>query len=462
MIDQNFLTPRQIVAELDKYIIGQADAKKNVAIALRNRWRRMHVKEEMQKEIVPNNILMIGATGVGKTEIARRLAKIADAPFTKVEASKFTEVGYVGRDVESMVRDLVEQSVNLVKQGQKEKVRERAEQNVEDIILDALIPPVKNVQRTTGFQQEEKQASEMSDAELNEKTRDRFREKIRSGEIDDRKIEISVSAQQGGVGMVGGGMDEASMINIQEMIGNMMPKKTKKRKVSIAEAKKLLLEEESAKLIDMDEVKEEAIRKAENTGIIFIDEVDKIAGGSKKGGGGPDVSREGVQRDLLPIVEGSAVNTKYGVISTDHILFVAAGAFHVSKPSDLIPELQGRFPIRVELNSLTKEDFYQILKEPKNALTKQYEALIGSEEVSLDFTDEALHEIADIAFHVNEEVENIGARRLHTVMSKLLNDILFDIPEEIPPNAKVSVTKEMVNERLGSLVKDRDLSEFIL
>jgi ATP-dependent HslUV protease ATP-binding subunit HslU len=462
MIDQQFLTPRQIVAELDKYIIGQADAKKNVAIALRNRWRRMHVKEEMQKEIVPNNILMIGATGVGKTEIARRLAKIAEAPFTKVEASKFTEVGYVGRDVESMVRDLVEQSVNLVKQGQKEKVRERAEQNVEDIILDALIPPVRNTGKATGFQPENKEASNMSDAELNEKTRERFREKIRSGEIDDRKIEISIQANQGGVGMIGGGMDEASMINIQEMIGNMMPKKTKKRKVSIAEAKKLLLEEESAKLIDMDEVKEEAIRKAENTGIIFIDEVDKIAGGSKKNGGGPDVSREGVQRDLLPIVEGSAVNTKYGVINTDHILFVAAGAFHVAKPSDLIPELQGRFPIRVELNSLTKEDFYQILKAPKNALTKQYEALIGSEDVSLDFTDEALHEIAEIAFHVNEEVENIGARRLHTVMSKLLNDILFDIPEQIPPNAKVSVTKEMVNERLGELVKNRDLSEFIL
>lgn len=462
MIDQQFLTPRQIVAELDKYIIGQADAKKNVAIALRNRWRRMHVKEEMQKEIVPNNILMIGATGVGKTEIARRLANIADAPFTKVEASKFTEVGYVGRDVESMVRDLVEQSVNLVKQGQKEKVKERAQQNVEDIILDALIPPVRNTAKPTGFQQEDKSAADMSDAELNEKTRERFREKIRTGEIDDRKIEISIQANQGGVGMIGGGMDEASMINIQEMIGNMMPKKTKKRKVTIAEAKKLLLEEESAKLIDMDEVKEEAIRKAENTGIIFIDEVDKIAGGSKKGGGGPDVSREGVQRDLLPIVEGSAVNTKYGVINTDHILFVAAGAFHVSKPSDLIPELQGRFPIRVELNSLTKNDFYQILKEPKNALTKQYEALIGSEDVSLEYTDEALHELAEIAFQVNEEVENIGARRLHTVMSKLLNDILFDIPEEIPPNAKVSVTKEMVRERLGGLVQDRDLSEFIL
>ncbi|MHA7099160.1 ATP-dependent protease ATPase subunit HslU [Roseivirga pacifica] len=468
MIDNTFLTPRQIVAELDKYIIGQADAKKNVAIALRNRWRRMHVKEEMQKEIVPNNILMIGATGVGKTEIARRLAKIADAPFTKVEASKFTEVGYVGRDVESMVRDLVEQSVNLVKQGQKEQVKERAQQNVEDIILDALIPPVRNTQRTTtGFQQQDennKPATEMSDSELNEKTRERFREKIRSGEIDDRKIEISVQASPaGGMGMIGGGMDEASMINIQDMLSNMMPKKTKKRKVTIAEAKKLLLEEESAKLIDMDEVKEEAIRKAENTGIIFIDEIDKIAGSSKKGGGsGPDVSREGVQRDLLPIVEGSAVNTKYGVINTNHVLFVAAGAFHVSKPSDLIPELQGRFPIRVELNSLNVNDFYQILKEPKNALTKQYEVLIGSEDVSLEYTDDALKEIAEIAFHINAEVENIGARRLHTVMSRLLNDILFDIPEQIPPNAKVVVTREMVQDRLGSLVQNRDLSEFIL
>lgn len=462
MIDQQLLTPRQIVAELDKYIIGQADAKKNVAIALRNRWRRMHVKQEMQKEIVPNNILLIGATGVGKTEIARRLAKIADAPFTKVEASKFTEVGYVGRDVESMVRDLVEQAVKLVKQNKKEGVKERAQQNVEDIILDALIPPVRNTTKPTGFQQEEKPATDMTDAELNEKTRERFRQKIRSGEIDDRKIEISIQAQQGNMGMVGGGMDEASMINIQEMIGNMMPKKTKKRKVTISEARKLLLEEESTKLIDMDEVKEEAIQKAENTGIIFIDEVDKIAGGSKKNGGGPDVSREGVQRDLLPIVEGSAVSTKHGIVNTDHILFVAAGAFHVSKPSDLIPELQGRFPIRVELNSLTKEDFYHILKEPKNALTKQYEALLGSEDVSLEYTDEALHEIAEIAFHVNEEVENIGARRLHTVMSKLLNDILFDIPEQIPPNAKVSVTKEMVHERLNGLVQDRDLSEFIL
>lgn len=465
MIDQNFLTPRQIVAELDKYIIGQNDAKKNVAIALRNRWRRMHVKSDMQREIVPNNILMIGATGVGKTEIARRLAKIADAPFTKVEASKFTEVGYVGRDVESMVRDLVEQSVKLVKQTKKEEVKVRAEQAVEDIILDALIPPVRNNRPSVSQNNGElEDANKMSDAELNERTRERFREKIRSGEIDDRKIEISIQAPQGnGLGMIGGGMDEASMINLQDMLQNMLPKKSKKRKVTIEEAKKLLLEEESSKLIDMDEVKEEAIKKAENTGIIFIDEVDKIAGSSKKGGGGgPDVSREGVQRDLLPIVEGSAVSTKYGVINTDHILFIAAGAFHVSKPSDLIPELQGRFPIRVELNSLTQEHFYQILKEPKNALTKQYMALLGSEDVSLEYTDDALQEIARIAFHINEEVENIGARRLHTVMSRLLNDILFDIPEQIPPNAKVVVSKEMVQERLDGLVQNKDLSEFIL
>lgn len=464
MLDHNYLTPRQIVSELDKYIIGQKDAKKNVAIALRNRWRRMHVKSEMQKEIVPNNILLIGATGVGKTEIARRLAKIADAPFTKVEASKFTEVGYVGRDVESMVRDLVEQSVNLVRQSKKESVKEKAEQAVEDVILDALIPPVRQAQKAqTGFQSDNMEADKMSDAELNEKTRERFREKIRNGEIDDRKIEVSVSASGSGAGIVGGGMmDEVSMMNLQDMLSNMMPKKSKKRKVTIGEAKKLLLEEESAKLIDMDEVKDEAIRKAEDTGIIFIDEIDKIAVGAKGGSGGPDVSRQGVQRDLLPIVEGSAVSTKHGVINTDHILFVAAGAFHVAKPSDLIPELQGRFPIRVELNSLTQDDFYQILKEPKNALTKQYEALLGSEEVELSFNDESLQEIAKIAFQINEEVENIGARRLHTVMSHLLNEILFDIPDEIPQNAKVIITKDLVRERLSSLIQNKDLSEFIL
>ncbi|MBC7449967.1 MAG: ATP-dependent protease ATPase subunit HslU, partial [Cytophagales bacterium] len=385
---QKFLTPAQIVTELDKYIIGQADAKRNVAIALRNRWRRMCAPEDMRKEIVPNNILMIGPTGVGKTEIARRLAKLADAPFTKVEASKFTEVGYVGRDVESMVRDLVEQSVHMVKAKKKEEVRIKATQLVEDMILDILIPPVKH---SPGFKSAPVTTDNSSipdnDHELNEGTRELFREKIRNGELEDRKIEINVQQQGSGVGVVGGQMDEASMMNIQEMIGNMMPKKMKKRKVTVSEARKILLEEESSKLIDMDEVKEEALRKAENMGIIFIDEIDKVA--TSKKGSGPDVSREGVQRDLLPIVEGSAVNTKYGVINTDHILFIAAGAFHMSKPSDLIPELQGRFPIRVELNSLTQADFFHILKEPRNALTRQYEALLSSEQVKIELEDEA-------------------------------------------------------------------------
>ncbi|OIN59566.1 ATP-dependent protease ATPase subunit HslU [Arsenicibacter rosenii] len=455
------LTPRQIVAELDQYIIGQHNAKRNVAIALRNRWRRMNAPADIRREIVPNNILMIGATGVGKTEIARRLAKLADAPFTKVEASKFTEVGYVGRDVESMVRDLVEQAVNMVKAAKKETVKARAQQLVEDIILDILIPPVKQPV-TTGFMPNDSTRVPDSDAELNEKTRERFRDKIRSGEMDERKIEIDVQqSQTPNIGVMGTGMDELSMMNLQDMIGGMMPKRNRKRKVTIAEAKKLLLEEEAAKLIDMDEVKDEAIFKAENTGIIFIDEIDKIAT-NRSGGGGPDVSREGVQRDLLPIVEGSTVNTKYGTINTDHILFVAAGAFHVSKPSDLIPELQGRFPIRVELQSLSEDDFYQILKAPKNALTKQYEAMMAAESVDLTFQDEALREMARIAYEVNSEVENIGARRLQTVMSHLLNDFMFDIPDIIGPNAHLVVTKEMVQEKLSGLVQNRDLSQFIL
>ncbi|PSR57419.1 HslU--HslV peptidase ATPase subunit [Adhaeribacter arboris] len=464
----HYLTPAQIVAELDKYIIGQHDAKRNVAIALRNRWRRMHADPDMQNEIVPNNILMIGATGVGKTEIARRLASIADAPFTKVEASKFTEVGYVGRDVESMVRDLVEQSVNMVKMRRKEEVKVQAAQVVEDIILDALIPPITNAPAPTkpyaGFATSANEnAMPDNDQELNERTREKFRIKIRNGELDERKIEIKVQQNNStGVGVLGPGIDEASMMNIQEMISGMMPKKTRKRKVTIAEARKILLEEEAVKLIDMDEVKEEAIRKAENAGVIFIDEIDKIASASNKGGGGPDVSREGVQRDLLPIVEGSTVSTKYGVIKTDHILFVAAGAFHVAKPSDLIPELQGRFPIRVELQSLTKEDFYSILKFPKNALTKQYEALLQAEDVELTFTDEALHKIAEIAFEVNAEVENIGARRLQTVVSQLLNEILFDVPDKIGANAHIMITPEMVDERLTNMVKNRDLSQYIL
>jgi len=455
------LTPRQIVEELDKYIIGQNDAKRNVAIALRNRWRRMNVKKEIKGEIVPNNIMLIGSTGVGKTEIARRLAKIADAPFTKVEASKFTEVGYVGRDVESMVRDLVEQSVNMVKIAKKEEVKEKAAEIVENIILDILIPPMKG--NSKSFSTQIGADEPESEVELNEQTRARFRDKIRNGELDERKIEIDVTqAPNGNVGMIGGAMDEASMINIQEMIGNMMPKKKKKRKVSIAEARKILLEDESAKMIDMDEVKDEAIFKAENTGIVFIDEIDKIASGGSGSGKGPDVSREGVQRDLLPIVEGSAVNTKYGVINTDHILFIAAGAFHFSKPSDLIPELQGRFPIRVELENLTKSDFLRILTEPKNALTKQYEALVEAEEVTLTYQDDALEEIAEMAFQINEEVENIGARRLHTVMSKLLNDILFDIPDTIGPNAQIIIDKNLVQERLKGLVKNKDLSRYIL
>ena len=459
------LTPRQIVAELDKYIIGQQDAKRNVAIALRNRIRRMLVTSEIQKDIVPNNILLIGSTGVGKTEIARRLAKIANAPFTKVEASKFTEVGYVGRDVESMVRDLVEQSVQLVRETKKEEVKVKAAEAVEEVLLDILIPPVKGMgfASSNSFPAEGSSTS-YSDEELNERTRDRFREKLRQGELEDRKIEIQVKAAAPvGIGMVGNGMmDDASMAGLQDMISGMMPKKTKKRKLSISEARKVLLEEEISKLIDFDEVKEEAIRLAENNGIIFIDEIDKIASKSGKGGGGPDVSREGVQRDLLPIVEGSSVTTKYGVIHTDHVLFIAAGAFHVSKPSDLIPELQGRFPIRVELQSLTKEDFTRILKEPKNALTKQYQALFEAEEVYLDFTEDSIDEIASLAFLINQEVENIGARRLHTVMSHLLNDFLFEVPDLIGPNSKILITKEMVQERLSTLVKNRDLSQYIL
>ncbi len=460
--NEEYLTPKQIVEELDKYIIGQQDAKRNVAIALRNRWRRMSIQSDMRGEIIPNNIMMIGATGVGKTEIARRLAKIANAPFTKVEASKFTEVGYVGRDVESMVRDLVEQSVNLVKSEKKEEVKIKAEQIVEDIILDALIPPMKNVP-TSNHMSVDVDTEPKNEYELNEKTRERFREKIRNGELEDRKIEINVKQPSNtGIGMIGGGMiDESAMINLQEMIGNMTPKKNKKRKVTIAEARKILMEEESSRLIDMDEVKELAIKKAENTGVIFIDEIDKIAAGSAKKGG-PDVSREGVQRDLLPIVEGSTVNTKYGHIKTDHILFVAAGAFHVAKPSDLIPELQGRFPIRVELNNLTKDDFFHILKEPKNALTKQYEALLAAESVHLTFQEDALDEIAETAFHINTEVENIGARRLHTVMSQLLNEFMFDVPDKIGANAKITVTRNMVKEKLAGLVKNKDLSEYIL
>lgn len=464
-MDAKFLTPRQIVAELDKYIVGQFEAKRNVAIALRNRWRRMNVPADIRQEIVPNNILMIGATGVGKTEIARRLAKLADAPFVKVEASKFTEVGYVGRDVESMVRDLVEQSVNIVKARKREEVKDKASQAVEEVILDALIPPIRtsNPQRPAVATADD-HSTPSSDEELNERTRNHFREKIRNGEMEDRKIEINIrNAGTPNVGMIGAGMmDEVSMMNLQEMLNGMMPRKQKKRKVTVGEARRLLLDEEVQKLIDMDEVKDEALRRAEESGIIFIDEIDKIASGSKKGGSGPDVSREGVQRDLLPIVEGSTVNTKYGAITTDHVLFIAAGAFHIAKPSDLIPELQGRFPIRVELDNLTKDDFIRILSEPRNALTKQYIALFEAEGVTISFEQDAIDEIAQTAFSINAEIENIGARRLHTVMSKLLNEHLFDVPDKLGASSKIVVTKQMVKDKLNSLIKNKDLSEYIL
>lgn len=462
MMEEKNLTPKQIVAELDKYIVGQYDAKRNVAIALRNRWRRMNVKGDLRNEIIPNNILMIGATGVGKTEIARRLARIAEAPFVKVEASKFTEVGYVGRDVESMVRDLVEQSVNIVKASKREEVKARAAGIVEEIILDALIPPLRPARQTQNG--DDQANNQLSDAELNERTRQVFREKLKSGELEDRKIDITIrQAGNPGVGMVGAGMmDESTMLNLQEMLSGMMPKKSKRKKMTVAEARHILLDEEIAKLIDMDEVKEEAIARAEEAGIIFIDEIDKVASGSGKAGSGPDVSREGVQRDLLPIVEGSTVNTKYGIIHTDHVLFIAAGAFHISKPSDLIPELQGRFPIRVELENLTREDFVRILKEPRNALTKQYQALFDAEGVTVSFSEDAVHEIARTAFEINSEIENIGARRLHTVMSRLLNELLFEVPEQIGPGSAVEVTADMVREKLKGLVKNKDLSEYIL
>ncbi|MDX2195029.1 MAG: ATP-dependent protease ATPase subunit HslU [Cytophagales bacterium] len=468
----NLLTPRQIVQELDKYIVGQHDAKKNVAIALRNRWRRMHTDDEIKKEIIPNNILMIGPTGVGKTEIARRLAKLADAPFVKVEASKFTEVGYVGRDVEGMVRDLAEQAVNMVKLQRKEIVKQKAADAVEQALLDLLIPPIHQPEKkktkihVNGIEvptfESATDPTTLSDIELNQKTREKFLIKLRNGELEDKKVEIEVSQPAANVGILGPqGIDEQAMQGLQDMLQGMVPKKSKKRKIPVSEARKILLEEEMTKLIDMEDVKSEALAKAENSGIIFIDEIDKIARSGGKGSGA-DVSREGVQRDLLPIVEGSAVNTRYGVLNTDHILFIAAGAFHVSKPADLIPELQGRFPIRVELQSLTKDDFVQILKTPKNSLTKQYIAMLKAEGVHLSFEDSAIERISEIAAHVNAQVENIGARRLHTVMSTLLNTFMYDIPDVLGAGNTIVINDKLVDEKLNNLVKDKDLSRYIL
>lgn len=452
---ENHLTPHQIVNELDKYIIGQNAAKKSVAIALRNRWRRQKVEGPIREEIMPNNIIMIGPTGVGKTEIARRLATIAQAPFVKVEATKFTEVGYVGRDVESMIRELVERSVQVVKEEFRKKNEIKAKQAAEDRLLELLVPAVPS--EAPFFNQNTQNPSE----ELND-TREKIRQLLKKGKMNDREIEIDVTVDSGSSMQILGpfGMDEMGM-NIQDIMSSIMPKKTKKRKVKVSEAMKILEKDEVDKLIDMDTVVTEAIRRAENAGIVFIDEIDKIVSNSSNRGSGPDVSREGVQRDLLPIVEGSTVNTKYGPIRTDHILFIASGAFHVSKPSDLIPELQGRFPIRVELQSLSEEDFVKILTIPENALIKQYQALLGSENIELVFTDDAIKEIASISATINNEVTNIGARRLHTIMTSLLEEIMFDVPEIITNN-KIEINAEFVKSKLSIITKNIDVSKFIL
>ncbi len=451
------LTPRDIVRELDKYIIGQDSAKKSVAIALRNRWRRLQVPAGLREEIMPNNIIMIGPTGVGKTEIARRVARLSNAPFIKVEASKFTEVGYVGRDVESIIRDLTEYAVTMVKAERRTEVNDRAKELGEERILELLIPPVRRRSPATI----EQGADEHRDEEDNEGTREKFRAKLKAGLLDDRIIELDVPASGAPLMQVIGPMNLEDMgVNIQDLFGNLLPKKTKRRKMTIAEARVLLTNEEAQKLIDQDAVIKEALQRIENSGIVFLDEIDKIAG-SRGQMGGPDVSREGVQRDLLPIVEGSNVMTKYGMVKTDHILFIASGAFHVSKPSDLIPELQGRFPIRVELKSLSEEDFVKILTIPENALIKQYTALLVTEGITVEFRDDGIREIAAIATEANEQVENIGARRLHTIMTTLLEDILFDAPDDLHEQTIV-VDRTMVRQRLDAIVKNRDLSRYIL
>ncbi len=466
------LTPRQIVAELDKYIIGQTDAKKSVAIALRNRWRRMNAPEEMRDEIMPNNIVMIGPTGVGKTEIARRLARLAGAPFIKVEATKFTEVGYVGRDVDSIVRDLTDFAVGMIKEEQAEGVQERARQQAEERVLDVLIPPSESRKEKKagsllngpGFviRPQEEAEEPSSEEDLRERTRDRFRTMLREGKLAEREVEIDVASEGTPTLQMFGPMGLEEMgINIQEMFGNLGGgKKKKKRRMTVEEAVEALTVEEAQKLIDMDAVQKDAIERVQQAGIVFIDEIDKVAGGSRQAGG-PDVSREGVQRDLLPIVEGSNVMTKYGMVKTDHILFIASGAFHVSKPSDLIPELQGRFPIRVELDNLTENDFYKILTIPQNALLKQYQALLASEGVEIEFTEDAVREVARIAAQVNEEVENIGARRLHTILTTLLEETLFEVPEQ-EQDDNVVVDEAYVRDRLQSVVENRDLSQYIL
>jgi ATP-dependent HslUV protease ATP-binding subunit HslU len=442
------MTPREIVSELDRYIVGQKEAKRAVAIALRNRWRRQLVPEDLREEIAPKNIIMIGPTGVGKTEISRRLAKLSQAPFIKVEASKFTEVGYVGRDVESIIRDLTDLAVNMVKEEEKQKVEIKAREVAEERVLDLLLPAT--AQAIDG---------EAVDSARLLGTRDKLKKMLREGKMDDRFVEIELT--QSMMPMIEvltpQGM-EGMEFNLKDMFSNLMPKKTKKKTVKIPEALEILTQEEASKLVDMDKVTGEAIRRVEQSGIVFLDEIDKIAG--RESVNGPDVSRQGVQRDLLPIVEGSTVNTKYGMVKTDHILFIASGAFHSAKPSDLIPEFQGRFPIRVELSSLSKEDFVRILTEPKNALIKQYEALLETEGVHLRFADNAVQEIAQIASDVNERMENIGARRLHTILERLLDEVSFSAPEI--HGKEVAIDAEYVRERLSPILKDEDLSRYIL
>lgn len=460
------LTPREIVTELDKYIVGQKRAKKSMAVALRNRYRRSLLDDGIREEIVPKNILMIGPTGVGKTEIARRLAKLVNAPFIKVEATKFTEVGYVGRDVESMVRDLVETSIRMVKAEKTEHVKERASQLAEDRIAAILVPnPAKQrAQRNPlemlfgqGGQNQQEPEQETDDAILSK--RREIKQQLQRGELENQVIEIEVEDNAPSMFdlLAGQGNEQAGM-NMQELFGNLMPRRLKKRKLPIKEARKVLLQEEAQKLLDMDEVVQEAVKRAEQYGIIFIDEIDKICSSGR--GSGPDVSREGVQRDILPIVEGSTIMTKYGPVKTDYILFVAAGAFHIAKPSDLIPELQGRFPIRVELNNLTQQDFVLILKEPQNALTKQYTALLETEGIKVSFSDEAIDEIARIAAEVNQHTDNIGARRLHTILEKLLEDLSFEAPEITLE--QFVITPEYVREKLSDIAQNRDLSQYIL
>lgn len=469
------MPPRQIVAELDRYIVGQEAAKRAVAIAIRNRWRRAQTPDDIRDEITPHNIILIGPTGVGKTEVARRLARLAGAPFIKVEASKFTEVGYVGRDAESMVRDLVDAAINMVRTEREDEVFPQAEQRAEERLLDLLLPPsgerLARPEPTPGKEPtlfvvssagEAKQEAASTEDERNQRTREKLRKMLTEGRLDDREVEIEV-AQQGGFPMLEfmqppQGM-EGPDINFTEVLQDMMPRRKKRRNVKVPEARRILVDEELKKLVDMDDVVNESLDRVENHGIIFIDEIDKIAG-ERGPNGGPDVSREGVQRDLLPIVEGSTVQTRYGYVRTDHILFIAAGAFHVSKPSDLIPELQGRFPIRVELTSLTEQDFIRIMTEPENALTKQYKALVAAEGAELEFTVDGIAEVARVAFVANDRMENIGARRLHTVMSTLMEDLLFELPDY--PYKRIVFDAVQVKERLSRIVNDDDLRRYIL